>query len=329
MTAEEARASFLAWLAAERRASPATVVAYGRDVSAFLGFLARHHGGAPSRDGLGRLAAADFRAWLAERHAEGVSNATRARALASVRTFFRYLARTGGPDCAAVRLLATPKVQPPAPRALSRIDAETLADQAGALAEEPWIAARDAALVLLLYGCGLRSAEALGILRRDAPLPGADAALRVRGKGAKERDVPVLPVVREAVAGYIRLCPHPLAPGAPLFRGVRGGTLNDRLLRLALQRARAALGLPEHASPHALRHSFATHLLHAGADLRAIQELLGHASLSTTQRYTAVDEAQVMAVWKKAHPRAGGTTVVPPAPPPEIAPVPRTGRGVR
>jgi integrase/recombinase XerC len=306
VTAEAALASFLDWLAAERRASPATITAYRHDIATFLGFLTRHLGAAPDRAALGTLTAGDFRAWLAERAAEGVSNATRARGLAALRSFYRFLAQNGGPDCPAIRLLATPRARLPAPRALSRIDAETLAAQAGTLAEEPWIAARDTALVLLLYGCGLRAAEALGLTRRDAPLPGGPASLRVRGKGAKERDVPVLPVVREAVAAYIRLCPHPLAADAPLFRGARGGPLNDRLLRLALQRARSILSLPEHATPHALRHSFATHLLQAGADLRAIQELLGHSSLSTTQRYTAIDEAQVMAVWQRAHPRAGG-----------------------
>lgn len=307
MTADAALASFLDWLAAERRASPATIAAYRRDVATFLGFLARHLGAAPDRATLGTLTAADFRAWLAERAAEGVTNATRARGLAALRSFYRFLVRNGGPDCPPIRLLATPRARPPAPRALSRTDAATLVAEAGTLAEEPWVAARDAALVLLLYGCGLRAAEALGLTRRDAPLPDGSASLRVRGKGSKERDVPVLPVVREAVADYIRLCPHPLAPDAPLFRGMRGGPLNDRLLRLALQRARAALGLPEHASPHALRHSFATHLLQGGADLRAIQELLGHASLATTQRYTSVDEAHVMAVWQRAHPRAAGT----------------------
>jgi integrase/recombinase XerC len=306
VTAEAALAAFLHWLAAERRASPATITAYRHDIAAFLGFLARHLGAVPDRAALGTLAAADFRAWLAERAAAGAGNATRARGLAALRSFYRFLARHGGPDCPAIRLLATPRSRTPAPRALSRPDAATLAAKAGVLAREPWVAARDAALVLLLYGCGLRAGEALNLARRDAPLPAGPASLRVRGKGAKERDVPVLPVVREAVAEYIRLCPHPLAPEAPLFRGARGGPLNDRLLRLALARARAALGLPEHASPHALRHSFATHLLQAGADLRAIQELLGHASLSTTQRYTAVDEAQVMAVWRRAHPRAAG-----------------------
>lgn len=304
MTAEQAAAAFLDWLAAERRASPATVAAYRRDVGTFLDFLMHHLGAPPDRDALGTLTTSDLRAWLAHRAREGVSNATRARALAAVRSFFRFLARTGGPDCPAIRLLATPKVRPPAPRALSRMDAETLAEETGSLAREPWIAARDTALVLLLYGCGLRAAEALGIARRDAPLPGGTSGLTVRGKGGKDRVVPVLPVVREAVADYLRLCPHPLAPEAALFRGVRGGPMNDRLLRLALQRARTALGLPGHASPHALRHSFATHLLQEGADLRAIQDLLGHARLSTTQRYTAVDEAQLLRVWQRAHPRA-------------------------
>lgn len=305
MTADEAVAAYLHWLAAERRAAPATLLAYRRDLEGFLAFLTGHLGAPPDRAALGRLAVADLRAWLAARAGAGVGNATRARGLAALRGFFRFLARTGGPDCPAIRLIATPRARPPAPRALSRDDAATLATEAGALAAEPWLAARDAALVLLLYGCGLRAAEALGLARRDAPLPGGAGGLRVRGKGGKERDVPVLPAVRAAIAEYLRLCPHPLPPEGPLFLGVRGGRLNDRQLRLTLQRARRALGLPEHASPHALRHSFATHLLAAGADLRAIQELLGHARLSTTQRYTAVDEAQVMAVWRRAHPRAG------------------------
>ena len=304
MTAEAALAAFLDWLAAERRASPATVAAYRHDIATFLGFLTRHLGAAPDRAALGTLRAADFRAWLAARAGEGAGNATRARGLAALRSFYRFLARHGGPDCPAIRLLATPRSRTPAPRALSPRDAATLAAEAGALAREPWIAARDAALVLLLYGCGLRAGEALTLARRDAPLPAGPPSLRVRGKGGKERDVPVLPVVREAVAAYIRLCPHPLAPEAPLFRGARGGALNDRLLRLALARARAALGLPEHASPHALRHSFATHLLQAGADLRAIQELLGHANLSTTQRYTQLSLEHLMAVYDKAHPKA-------------------------
>lgn len=306
MTAEEARAAFLAWMAAERRASPATLRAYEGDLARFFAFLADHLGGMPDRAGLGRLAVGDFRAFLARRAADGASNATRARELAAIRSFFRFLARTGGPDCPALKLLATPKVRRPAPRALTVAETDRLVDEADILAEEPWIAARDAALVLLLYGCGLRSAEALSLRRREAPLPGDDRPLRVRGKGGKEREVPVLPVVREGVARYIALCPHPLAPDSPLFRGARGGPLNDRLLRRAMERARRALGLPERATPHSLRHSFATHLLASGADLRVIQALLGHASLSTTQRYTAVDETRLVAVWRAAHPRAKG-----------------------
>lgn len=306
MTAEEARSRFLDWLAAERRASPATVRAYASDLDRFLAFLSRHLGGLPDRDGLGRLTAADLRAFQAERAASGCGSATRARGLAALRSFYRWLARNGGPDCPALRLLATPRVRRPAPRALAVAEAERLVDSAETLADEPWIAARDAALILLLYGCGLRSAEALGIARRDAPLPGEERPLRVRGKGGKERDVPVLPAVREAVARYLALCPHPIGAAEPLFRGARGGALNARLLRRVMQRARHALDLPDRASPHALRHSFATHLLQSGADLRVIQALLGHASLSTTQRYAAVDEAQVMRVWRAAHPRAGG-----------------------
>lgn len=306
MTAEEARAAFLAWLACERRASPATLRAYEGDLARFFAFLADHLGGMPDRAGLGALALADLRAFLAQRAAAGASNATRARELAAIRAFFRFLARTGGPDCPALKLLATPRVRRPAPRALTVAETDRLVQEADRLADEPWIAARDAALFLLLYGCGLRSAEALSLRRRDAPLPEDEAPLRVRGKGAKEREVPVLPVVREAIARYLALCPHPFTPDSPLFRGARGGPLNDRLLRRAMERARLALGLPERATPHSLRHSFATHLLASGADLRVIQALLGHASLSTTQRYTAVDETRLLEVWQAAHPRAKG-----------------------
>ncbi|MCS6855041.1 MAG: tyrosine recombinase XerC, partial [Elioraea sp.] len=267
-------------------------------------FLADHLGGLPDRAGLGRLSLGDLRAFLARRAADGASNTTRARELAAIRSFFRFLARTGGPDLPALKLLATPRVRRPAPRALTVAETDRLVQEADRLADEPWIAARNTALFLLLYGCGLRSAEALGLSRRDAPLPGDDRPLRVRGKGAKEREVPVLPIVREAVARYLALCPHRLAPEAPLFRGARGGPLNDRLLRRAMEQARRALGLPDRATPHSLRHSFATHLLASGADLRVIQALLGHASLATTERYTAVDASRLLEVWRAAHPRA-------------------------
>lgn len=295
--------AYLAWLSGQKRAAEATVVNYGRDVAGLLGFLTAHLGAEPDRAALGRLTQADLRAWLAHLAASGLAPPSRARALSAVRGFFRFLARTGGPDNPAAAALGTPKRRPPVPRALAEDDARTVTEEISAEAE-PWVAARDAAIAALLYGAGLRIAEALSLTRAEAPLPGSEAGLRVRGKGNKERVVPVLPAVREAVAAYLALCPHALGKGDLLFVGVRGGALNQRQVRGAMIALRRRLGLPEHATPHALRHSFATHLLQGGADLRAIQDLLGHASLSTTQRYTAVDEARLMAVWKKAHPRA-------------------------
>jgi integrase/recombinase XerC len=295
--------AYLGWLAGQRRAASATVVNYGRDVAGFLGFLTTHLGEEPDRAALGRIGQGDLRAWLAQLAASGLAAPSRARALSAVRGFFRFLARTGGPDNPAAAALGAPRRRAPVPRALRVADAAAVTEEISADAE-PWVAARDAAIVALLYGAGLRIAEALSLTRAEAPLPGSEAGLRVRGKGGKERVVPVLPAVREAVAAYLALCPHGLGPRDPLFVGIRGGALNQRQVRGAMITLRRALGLPEHATPHALRHSFATHLLASGADLRAIQDLLGHASLSTTQRYTAVDEAGLLAVWKKAHPRA-------------------------
>jgi integrase/recombinase XerC len=300
---EDLLAGFRVWLAGEKRAAEATVANYGRDVAGFLGFLARHLGGDPDRAALGRLTQADLRAWLADLAAAGLAPASRTRALAAVRGFFRFLARTGGPENPAAAALGAPRRRAPVPRALSEADAATVTEAISADAVA-WVAARDAAIAALLYGAGLRIAEALSLRRSDAPLPGSEAGLRVVGKGGKERVVPVLPAVRARIAAYLALCPHALGPGAPLFVGVRGGPLNQRQVRAAMIALRRSLGLPEHATPHALRHSFATHLLEGGADLRAIQELLGHASLSTTQRYTAVDSARMLAVWRKAHPRA-------------------------
>ncbi len=297
-------AAYLGWLAGQKRAAEATVVNYGRDVAGFLGFLTTHLGTDPDRDALGRLTQADMRAWLAHLAASGLAPPSRARALSAVRGFFRFLARTGGPLNPAAAALGSPRRRPPVPRALAEPEAMTVTEAISEDAAEPWVAARDAAVAALLYGAGLRIAEALSLTRAEAPLPGGEAGLRVRGKGGKERVVPVLPAVRERVAGYLALCPHALGAGDPLFVGVRGGALNQRQVRGAMIALRRRLGLPEHATPHALRHSFATHLLESGADLRAIQDLLGHASLSTTQRYTAVDAARLMAVWKKAHPRA-------------------------
>jgi integrase/recombinase XerC len=225
-----------------------------------------------------------------------------------VRSFFRYLARRQGVVNPAVGMLSRPRVRPPVPRALTVADARTVTDDIAEMADSTALSARDTALFTLLYGCGLRIGEALALDVRNAPLPGRTEALRVLGKGGKQRIVPVLPAVREAVAGWLRLHPDP-APASPLFLGARGGRLDAAVAQKVLREFRRLNGLPEHATPHALRHSFATHLLAGGADLRSIQDLLGHASLSTTQRYTSVDEASLLAVWRRAHPRArtGGT----------------------
>ena len=300
MLADTARQEFLGWLAAERRASPLTVEAYGADLAGFLGFMTQHVGGEPD---FAALRAADFRAWLAHGAAEGRGNATRARHLSAVRSFFRWLARRHGVSNPQVRLLATPRAKRPLPRALTPNDARAVAGDIGEMSDSPATQARDAALFTLLYGCGLRIAEALSLTVAAAPREGGDAPLRVVGKGSKERLVPVLPVVRQAVSAWLRLHPRP-DPAAPLFLGVRGGRLDPAVAQRTLRGFRRLCGLPEHATPHALRHSFATHLLAGGADLRSIQDLLGHASLSTTQRYTAVDQARLVEVWRKAHPRA-------------------------
>jgi integrase/recombinase XerC len=299
MTGEEARNAFLDWLAFERRAAPLTVEAYGADIAAFLGFLTQHLGGEPDLAALAALRAADVRAWLAAEAAAGAGNATRARHLSALRSFFRFLARRHGVDNTALLLIATPRRKQPVPRALAVEHARDVTERVGEMSDVAALQARDTALFTLLYGCGLRIAEALALDVRDAP----GTALRVVGKGNKERIVPVLPVVREAVAAWLALHPDP-RPDRPLFLGARGGRLDAAVAQRTLRHFRRLSGLPEHATPHALRHSFATHLLAGGADLRSIQDLLGHASLSTTQRYTAVDEARLVEVWRKAHPRA-------------------------
>jgi integrase/recombinase XerC len=300
--AEAARQEFLAWLAVERRSSPLTIEAYGADLAAFLGFLTRHLGTEPELTALAALRAADIRAWLAEQAGEGKGNATRARHLSAVRSFFRFLARRHGVSNAQVRLLAAPRAHRPLPRALEVAEARSVAAGIGEMSDAAAIQARDVALFTLLYGCGLRIAEALGLNVADAPREGTDTPLRVTGKGSKQRIVPVLPVVRTAIAAWLRLHPRPV-PDAPLFLGVRGGRLDPAVAQRTLREFRRLNGLPEHTTPHALRHSFATHLLAAGADLRAIQELLGHASLSTTQRYTSVDATRLLEVWRQTHPR--------------------------
>jgi len=294
-------AGFLAWLESERRCSPHTIDGYARDLDRFLAFLSHHLGSPPEPKDLEDLRAMDFRAWLARRKGEGKSAGTNARALSVIRTFFRWLEKTGRAKNHAIRTIRGPKLPHAVPKALTPEDAGVVLDTIGDFAIEPWIAARDTALVTLLYGAGLRIGEALSLNRSILP---AGDAIRVIGKGRKERVVPILPVVADALEAFVRLCPYDPGPDGPLFVGARGKRLNSSVAQLAMQRVRLALGLPESATPHALRHSFATHLLAGGGDLRTIQELLGHASLSTTQRYTAVDSASLMATYRKAHPRA-------------------------
>ncbi len=303
MTGEEARIAFLEGLGRERRAAPLTVEAYGTDIAAFLGFLTQHLGGEPDLTALASLRAADLRGWLAAEAAAGAGNATRARHLSAVRSFFRFLARRHDVDNPALKLIATPRGRQPVPRALGTGQARDVTERIAEMSDSAAMQARDTALFTLLYGCGLRIAEALALDVRDAPMPGGHAMLRVVGKGGKERIVPVLPAVREAVAAWLALR-HDRQPASPLFVGARGGRLDAAVAQRTLRHFRRLYGLPEHATPHALRHSFATHLLAGGADLRSIQDLLGHASLSTTQRHTAVDEARLVEVWRRAHPRA-------------------------
>jgi integrase/recombinase XerC len=297
----DAVARWQSWLADERRASTHTIAAYCSDLAAFLDFLAQHRGAEPSLAELSALAPADFRAYLAHRAAQTFKRSSTARALSMLRGFFRFLDRRGLARNAALAAVKSPKLPRSVPKALSAADAAATLDTEQDW-RAPWIGMRDAAILTLLYGCGLRLGEALGLTRREAPL--APGTLVVTGKGNKTRRVPVLPAVAEAMQAYLALCPYDLARGDALFVGLRGGPLNPRLVQRRMEELRAELGLPQTASPHALRHSFATHLLAGGADLRAIQELLGHASLSTTQRYTAVDAARLIAIYDKAHPRA-------------------------
>lgn len=291
------------WLADLRRLSPRTVEAYGRDVDDLVRFLTGHLGAPPGIADLGRLLPADYRAFLARRRRDGLSAPSLARGLSGIRSLIRFLEKRGDMTSAAVVAVATPKTPRRLPRPLGVADALSVVSDAGALAEEPWVAARDGAVLALLYGAGLRISEALSLTAAEAPAE-MGGALRVTGKGGKTRLVPILPAVGRAIATYVRLVPFRLAPNEPLFRGVKGGPLSPRIVQLALQRLRGALGLPENATPHALRHSFATHLLGSGGDLRTIQELLGHANLSTTQVYTSVDAERLVAAWKEAHPRA-------------------------
>lgn len=299
-----ARAALDEWLthlrALDGRAEK-TITAYGADVRGWLSFLAHHRGGAEGLSGLITVPVSDLRAWMAHERGRGVSARSVARALSAVKGFTAWLADRQGGDATAILSARAPRFQKKLPRPLTIEGAAEVLESVGDDAREPWIAARDTAVVTLLYGCGLRISEALGLTGADHPLP---EVLRIRGKGGKERLVPVLPAARASVAAYVAQCPYDLTPEGALFRGTRGGPLNPRLIAAAMERTRNRLGLPASATPHALRHSFATHLLGAGGDLRAIQELLGHASLSTTQAYTGVDAARLMEVYERAHPRA-------------------------
>jgi integrase/recombinase XerC len=293
--------SWLAWLRVERRASAHTIDNYGRDIAAFLTFLAGHLGGPPDIADLAGLRAADFRAFLARRRGEGLADASLARTLSAIRSFFRRQERLGVLHNPALAAIRSPRLPRALPKPLSVAAARDAVETVAALSDEPWVGLRDTALLLLLYGCGLRIGEALALDRRDRP---RGETLTVTGKGRKTRMVPLLPVVVEAIDAYLAACPHRPGPEGPLFVGVRGGRLNPGVVQKQVRRLRALLGLPRTATPHALRHSFATHLLAAGGDLRAIQELLGHASLSSTQRYTDVEAERLLAVHAAAHPRA-------------------------
>ncbi|MHC0053365.1 tyrosine recombinase XerC [Actibacterium sp. D379-3] len=291
------------WLEHEKALNGAaanTLKAYRTDVMGFLSFLSLHFGEAQGLAPLAGVGIRDMRAWMAHERGRGVAARSLARALSAVKSFYRWLAERQGFDPTAVLSTRAPKFQKKLPRPLAEDAARAMIDTVELQSLKGWVGARDVAVLTLLYGCGLRISEALGLTGRDAPLP---QVLRIRGKGGKERLVPVLPVARDAVEDYRALCPHDLTPDAPLFRGARGGALNPRLISGAMASARMQLGLPATATPHAMRHSFATHLLSAGGDLRAIQELLGHSSLSTTQTYTAVDTAHLMEAYEKAHPK--------------------------
>lgn len=285
----------------ERGRSPATLASYERDLRQFLAFLKRDLGHPPCLADLARLDVKAVRRFLAARRREGAASRSLARTVSALRTFYRWLESTDQVANRALAQVAMPRIPHTLPKPLTVGKAAALVEDDGA--EDDWIRARDIAVMLLLYGAGLRISEALSLARRDAPVSGRDV-IRITGKGGKERLVPILPVTQRAIERYLALCPYPLDPQAPLFVGAKGGPLSPRLIQLAIARMRDELALPETATPHALRHSFATHLLAAGADLRQIQELLGHASLSTTQVYTEVDRERILAVYDRAHPRA-------------------------
>ncbi len=293
---------WLAQLAGLQDASPHTISAYRRDVAGFLGFLGGYRGGDIGLDALGVVGVTDMRAWMAAERRRKVSARSLARALSAVKGFYRWLETAQGLEVGAVAGMRGPRTKPNLPRPVCADAAQNLIDHVEIQHAQAWVGARDTAVVLLLYGAGLRISEALGLNRAAAPLP---EVLRITGKGNKQRLVPILPVVAQAVDAYLRQCPFDVGPDDPLFLGVRGRRLGARAIQKTLAQTRAQLGLPASTTPHALRHSFATHLLEAGGDLRTIQELLGHASLSSTQVYTGVDQSRIMDIYTKAHPKAG------------------------
>lgn len=278
-----------------------TVEAYGNDLAGFLGFVTGHKGQVPTTKLLAGLKARDIRAYLALRRKDGLSDSSIARLLSSIKALYRWLDRAHGLQNAEIGYLQGPSKPQRLPRPVSVPAAKDMIETAEVMAEETWVGARDAAVLSLLYGAGLRISEALSLTGGDLPAP---ERLRVKGKGGKIRLVPLIPPVRDAIMAYAEICPFVLTRSNALFRGVKGGPLNPRIIQGCVQKLRGALGLPDTATPHALRHAFATHLLAEGADLRAIQTLLGHASLSTTQVYTGVDSARLRRVHSEAHPRA-------------------------
>ena len=282
-----------------RRLADKTLEAYQRDLGQFFNFLGPHNGGPVTIAMLRDMRAADIRAFLAVRRQDGIEARSLARGLSAIKGFFRFLEREGALSTEALNIVRTPKAKKSLPKALTVLEAKATIATTDEMEDRPWVAARDMAVISLCYGAGLRISEALALSRVDLEGP----VLRITGKGGKTRMVPLIDSVRASVEAYLKLCPFPLTPSQPLFRGVKGGVLSPRLIQKRMEQLRSALGLPPSATPHALRHSFATHLLGRGGDLRAIQELLGHASLSTTQIYTAVDTERLLDAYRAAHPR--------------------------
>ena len=297
----DAIADWRQWLSAERRASDHTTENYLADLYSFLGFVRGHKGDTPDITVLLQLNPRDFRSWLARRSMDGMAKSSTARALSSLRNFYRFLDRTGRGQNAAVNSIRNPKLPQSVPKPLSPQDAIAVLDNAGAWQDEPWLAKRNLALFTLLYGCGLRISEALDLNANQRP---TGDSMVITGKGNKQRLVPVLQIVRDAIDDYVHTCPYAPNGNEPLFVGARGGRLVAQVAQREMRKIRGLLNLPDTATPHAMRHSFATHLLAGGGDLRTIQDLLGHASLSTTQRYTSVDTERLMAVYQGTHPRA-------------------------